>query len=216
VDGLWFLVAIAVLRFAWRFIERASRQAESDPQQKVEDRKARRERRRARRVPPPRPQPGTRVEPSPASTQRPRRSAPRRPQMEPTAYAPAPPDAPSRPLGSGDLLERLREAVEAASGMRAESPREVPIPMPVPRREALPPSPPRRRDVDPTARRDIADVVRRTRRDDVPAPARASAPARHLQELLRDPASLREVVLLREIIGPSVAQRGRQRLRHLR
>ena len=176
MDGLWFLVAIALLRYVWRFVERAARAKEQGPAEVVEERKARRESRRARRLPPPRPQ---------------------RPATQGSG-------APGRaPLEPGDLLERLRQAVETASGARSE-PRRPTQPMP-PIASAPPPF------VLPTSpaapERALAGESRVHTDDQLAVYRRETARVRDLRVMLRHTGTIRDAVLLREILGPPVAQR---------
>jgi len=172
VDGLWFLLAIALLRFAWRYIERAAR-GNQPPPEPVKERDTARERRRVRWQPPSRPERAA----TPGS------QAPGRARLEPD-----------------DLLERLRQAVEAASGARAEPPRTH---RPAPRVVRAPES-----FELPSAPAMPVPALALERREERPAVyRRETARVRDLRAILRHRGTLRDAILLREILGPPVAHR---------
>jgi hypothetical protein len=195
VDGLWLLVAVVVLRFLWRFNERAARSSSQDSGAKVEERKARREQRRARPLPPPRP---GRLEPEapPAAAPpwaRTREGAEQRRPRQGATASPGP--MPRAALTLQDaLLERLRQAVEAAGGATPEPP------PPPPPRVQVPPPP---QIVEPVTAVEPA----REPTTEQPALRHGSMRLRDLQAMLHHRATVRDALLLREILGPPVARR---------
>jgi len=191
VDGLWFLIAIALLRFLWRFIERAARAEQPGPAEVVEEPTAR-EDRRARRTRAPRDRPvvGRRSE--------------------------VPVDAPLEP---GDLLERLRRAVEAASATRPEpSPRVPAAPPPAPTAPTVPrPTPAMLRSptvsspFEPPGSAAVKPAVagRRSVRGQSESAVlrRDTARGRGFRVVLHHRSAVRDAILLREILGPPVSRR---------
>ena len=107
-----------------------------------------------------------------------------------------------------NLIETLRAAARAAKAARVEDPGYQPMP-PVGRRGGQPARPPAgpAPDVDtPTLRR----------REAVPEPQQQPAPPTRRARIgrwLADPKALADAVVLREILGPPVALRGRNRRR---
>lgn len=197
MDGLWFLIAVVVLRLLWRFVERAARQGEQAPPEVSEDapagvppevlerRRATLERRRAERT-----------------RQRQRVEG----QAQPTPMPSPPRPTRGRSTRPDDLLERLRRAVEAATEMaeRPSAPSPPPYrPTPPHRFEEPPPEPrPQSRPASPAQPLPAAAATLER-----PSPSHGSSRAREFRSLLLDRGAVRDALLLREILGPPVAHR---------